>query len=140
MNDSYNNWNYLLNFFLMQVCIHDTKVRRLSEMPLIKLYVNWSKYDDYRKWATNGKLFFKFRILGQKTKIFKWIAYPEYWSSKCNVLYMDLSRQALLQTNGKLLSNFGIIFRINYNFFKIIVALGLCMRGGGGICADQHAF
>ena len=30
---------------------------------------------------------------------------------------MDLSRQAL-QTNGKLLSNFGIIFQINYNFLK----------------------
>ena len=26
------------------------------------------------------------------------------------------------------------------NFFEIIVELGLCMRGGGGICADQHAF
>ena len=32
---------------------------------------------------------------------------------------------------------FEIIFWINYNFFKIIVALGLCKRGGGGICADQ---
>ena len=26
------------------------------------------------------------------------------------------------------------------NFFKIIVALGLCMWGGEGIYADQHAF
>ena len=25
-------------------------------------------------------------------------------------------------------------------FLKIILALGLCMRGGGGICADQHGF
>ena len=25
-------------------------------------------------------------------------------------------------------------------FFKIIVALDLCMQGGGGICAEQHAF
>ena len=52
---------------------------------------------------------------------------------------MDSSQRAL-QTNGKLLSNFGIIFRINYNFYKIIVTLGLCMRGWGGICADQQAF
>ena len=29
----------------MQVCIQDTKVRRLTEMPLIKLYVNLRKYD-----------------------------------------------------------------------------------------------
>ena len=52
---------------------------------------------------------------------------------------MDSSRQAL-QIKGKLSSYFGIIFRISYNFFLIIVALGLCMRGGGGICADQHVF
>ena len=51
---------------------------------------------------------------------------------------MDLTQQAL-QTNVKFL-NLGIIFRISYNFFKIIVALGLCKRGGGGICAEQHAF
>ena len=25
-------------------------------------------------------------------------------------------------------------------FFFIIVALGLCMHGWGGICADQHVF
>ena len=29
---------------------------------------------------------------------------------------------------------------VSYNFLKIIVALGSCMRGGGGICADRHAF
>ena len=28
-----------------------------------------------------------------------------------------------------------------FKFFnKIIVALGLCILGGGGICSDQHAF
>ena len=42
---------------------------------------------------------------------------------------MDLSRQAL-QTNGKLFSNFGIIFRISYIFFSMKVALGFCMRVG----------
>ena len=52
---------------------------------------------------------------------------------------MDLTQQAL-QTNGKLFSNFGIIFRISYTFFKIIVALGLSKRGEGGIYAEQHAF
>ena len=38
---------------------------------------------------------------------------------KCAMYYisMDLTRLAL-QTNGKLFSNFGIIFRISYNFFK----------------------
>ena len=35
----------------MQVCIHDTKIRRLTEMPYIKLYVNLRKYDGYQKWA-----------------------------------------------------------------------------------------
>ena len=29
----------------MQVCINDTKIRRLTEMPKIKLYVNLRKYD-----------------------------------------------------------------------------------------------
>ena len=52
---------------------------------------------------------------------------------------MDSSRQAL-QTGGFFFLNFEIIFRITVVFFFIIVALGLCMRGGGGICADQHAF
>ena len=28
----------------------------------------------------------------------------------------------------------------SYNFFEVIVALGLCKRGGGGIGAEQHAF
>ena len=51
---------------------------------------------------------------------------------------MDLTRQAL-QTNVKL-------FQISESFFElvaifeIIVALGLCKRGGGGIFAEQHAF
>ena len=37
-------------------------------------------------------------------------------------------------------------FQISESFFdsvtiiKIIVAFGLCKRGGGGICAEQHAF
>ena len=52
---------------------------------------------------------------------------------------MDSSQRAL-QTNEKLFSNFEIIFRISYNFFKILVALALYKRGGGCICAKQHAF
>ena len=33
------------------------------------------------------------------------------------------------------------IFKLtNSLIFKITVVLGLCMRGGGGICADQHSF
>ena len=35
---------------------------------------------------------------------------------------------------------FGNHFLNQLQFFKIIVALGLCMRGGRGICADQHVF
>ena len=65
----------------------------------------------------------------------------DYWS-KFNVLKYQWIR---LDKLYKLMEiyiflNFGIIFRINYNFYEIIVALGLCMRGRGGICADQHAF
>ena len=45
---------------------------------------------------------------------------------------MDLFRQAL-QFNGKPFSNIGIIFLIKYDVLKLIVALALCMRGGGGI-------
>ena len=50
---------------------------------------------------------------------------------------MNSSRQAL-QTNR--------VFQILESFlelttiFEIIVALGCCMRGGRGICADQHTF
>ena len=42
---------------------------------------------------------------------------------------MDLSQKAL-QTNGKLFSNFGIIFEI-ISTFKIILALGInaCVEG-----------
>ena len=42
---------------------------------------------------------------------------------------MELTRQAL-QTNGKLSSNFGLVFRINYIQFFKIVELGLCLRVG----------
>ena len=50
----------------------------------------------------------------------------------------DSSRQAL-QTNEKIFQIFRILFELT-TFFKIMVALSLCMRGGGGICADQLAF
>ena len=49
------------------------------------------------------------------------------------------SFQRALQNNGKLLK-----FRSHFlnwlQILKIIVALGLCKLGGGGICADQHTF
>ena len=50
---------------------------------------------------------------------------------------MDLTRQTL-QTNKKLFSNLESFFEL-VTFFKIIVALGLCKPGLGGICAEQHA-
>ena len=53
---------------------------------------------------------------------------------------MDSSRQAQ-QTRENVLFKFWNHFLNKLkNFFKIIVALGLCMQGGGGICAEQHAF
>ena len=69
------------------------------------------------------------------------MAKTEKYSNRLNIdrsamyyVSMDLTRQAL-QTNGKLFPNFGIIFRIGYNFFfLIIVALDLCKGCGGGIC------
>ena len=84
---------------------------------------------------TNGKLFFKFRtrfwIIGRKSKNIRTIR--EAWilikvQSMCYTS-MDSSQRALRTDESS--SNFGIIFWINYNFFEIIVALGLCMRGGG---------
>ena len=50
------------------------------------------------------------------------------------------SSQRALQTNGKFFQNY---FRINGRKPKNIqriTRLGLCKRGGGGICADHHAF
>ena len=48
----------------------------------------------------------------------------EKFSNRVNIdrsamyyISMDLTQQAL-QTNGKLFSNFGIFFRISYNFLK----------------------
>ena len=58
--------------------------------------------------------------------------------SEMYYISMDLTRQAL-QTYLKLFSNFGIIFRNNLQFFKIIPALDLCKRGGGSImCRTAH--
>ena len=59
-----------------------------------------------------------------------------YQTAMCYIS-IDSSWHAL-QINGKPFSNFGIIFWIT--LFIIIVALGLGMRGGGGIYADQHPF
>ena len=52
---------------------------------------------------------------------------------------MDSSPQAL-QTNGKLFRiRFQIIGRKPKNIQRI-TRFGLYKRGGGGICANQHAF
>ena len=48
---------------------------------------------------------------------------------------MDTSRRAL--TNGKLFSNFGILFRINYNFFKISWVYA-CEGGGRHLCCSAR--
>ena len=53
---------------------------------------------------------------------------------------MDLTRQAL-QTEGIFFQISELFSNKLATFFKIIKKmLGLCMRGGGGICADQHVF
>ena len=89
-----------------------------------------------RDLQTNEKLFSNFKlvleILGENWKIFKRIERREYWS-KWNVIY----------NNGfdycEAFSKFWNHFSNQLLFFKIIVALGLCKRGGGGICAEQQA-
>ena len=51
---------------------------------------------------------------------------------------MDSTRQAL-QTNDFFFT-FEKRFEFSTFFLKILVALWSCMRGGEGICAEQHAF
>ena len=45
-----------------------------------------------------------------------------------------------LQSNRKLFLKFRNNFLNELHVFVIIVVLGLCMRGEGGICDEQHAF
>ena len=52
---------------------------------------------------------------------------------------MDLSQRAL-QTNRKLFQISELFFELVIFFRYLIVALCLCMLGGGGTCADQHTF
>ena len=52
---------------------------------------------------------------------------------------MDSTQQAL-QTNGKLFFISDSFFELTSTLKKIIVELRSCLRGGGGICAEQHAF
>ena len=70
------------------------------------------------------KLVFELLTEDQKLYIFRSSANNSAKSKGVNIdqsamcyISMDLSQQAL-QTNGKRFSNFGIIFWINYNFFK----------------------
>ena len=54
---------------------------------------------------------------------------------------MDLPQQAL-QINGKFFFNLKFVFELiaeNRKNIQRITMLGLCKRGGGVICADQHA-
>ena len=51
-------------------------------------------------------------------------------NQSANVLYQWIRFNEPFQTNEKLFSNFGIIIRINLNFFEIIVALGLSSEVG----------
>ena len=77
-----------------------------------------SMYLSQQALQANG-FFFNFNLvfnlaIGRKRKIFKLVSIDQ------NAMYyisMDMTQQAL-QINGKLLSNFGIVFRINYIFLK----------------------
>ena len=51
--------------------------------------------------------------------------------------WIRLDKLYMLKFFFQILESF---FKLTTIFKKIIVALGLCMRGLGGICADQHAF
>ena len=79
--------------------------------------------------------YFFFRIIGQKPKNFK--------TRECVMYYKIISidsTQKALQINGKLFFQISESFFDQITIYKIIVTLGLCKRGGGGICAEQHAF
>ena len=52
------------------------------------------------------------------------------------VIYQWTRLNKLYKLMESFFANFEIIFRIGYNFFQIVVA----SWGGGGICAQQHAF
>ena len=105
-----------------------------------------------RALQTNGNLFssleFLFEFLAVNRKIFKRIERCEYWS-KWNVLYINryiihftsIALDKLYKLMWSLLQISESFFELaSYNFFEVIVALGLCKRGGGGIGAEQHAF
>ena len=75
-----------------------------------------------RALQNNGTLFSNFKlvfeILAENQKIFKRIVRPEHWS-KCNVpiMYQWISLDKLYKLMESFFSNFGIMFRISYNFF-----------------------
>ena len=101
----------------------------------------WIRLDKLYK--NKGKLCsnfeFVFELLAENWKIFKLIDRREYWWN-CNVLFIN----GFVSTCSKNLWKFFFLFSESFSelttIFLIIVALGLCMWGGGGICADQHTF
>ena len=70
---------------------------------------------------------FVFELLAENWKILKRIARRGYWS-KCNVLYVNGFVLTYSITLWKIFK-FGNHFFNWIQFFKIIAALGLCMRG-----------
>ena len=94
------------------------------------LYINGFVYASSTKlFLSNFKLVFE--LLAKNQKKFKQMARREYWS-KCNVLYIN----RFVKTNEKLFFSISESFFEYLRFFKIIVALGLGMWGGEGICAS----
>ena len=50
-----------------------------------------------------------------------------------------MDSQQALQTYGKFFLILESFYKLT-TIFNIIVAVDLCRSGGGGICADHHAF
>ena len=100
-----------------------------------------------RALLTNRKLFIckfliRFRFFGRKpNNIQRNSEALILIKVQCVIIYQWIRLDKLYKLIERYFSNFGIIFTNRLQFFlKIIVALGLCMQGGGGICVDKHAF
>ena len=89
---------------------------------------------------TNGKFFLNFELIFKLMSKNKNIQMNSDAWVLINVDVLaksiDLARQALQAHENLQISEY--FFELT-TIFKILVALGLCMQGGEGICADQHA-
>ena len=107
---------------------------------MVEVIHQWIRLNDLHKLMKSFFFKFVFKWMAENQKMFKRIAIREYWSN-CNVL--AIYQWIRLDKLYKLIESF---FQISESFFElttfflIIVSLGLCKRGVGAICSDQHAF